>query len=60
MFGLPVSTTLIMGGVMLFWVVYTIVFYLRTADWAVEDADYSTSSADDLGADSVGGEGTVR
>lgn len=51
MFGLPWSTTLIMGGVMLFWVVYTIVFYLRTADWVVEDADYSTSSTGAPGAD---------
>lgn len=60
MFGLPWSTTLIMGGVMLFWVVYTIVFYLRTADWAVEDADYSTSSADAAGADPAGGKGEAR
>lgn len=43
MFGLPMSTTLIMGGVMLFWIVYTIVFYVRTTNWAIEDADYDTS-----------------
>ncbi|MGO1440582.1 MAG: hypothetical protein ACTHVY_10885 [Brevibacterium yomogidense] len=51
MFGLPMSTTLIMGGVMLFWVVYTIVFYVRTKNWAIEDADYSASS------DGIGPEG---
>ncbi|GAA4283655.1 hypothetical protein GCM10022261_11860 [Brevibacterium daeguense] len=60
MFGLPLSTTLIMGGVMLFWVVYTIVFYLRTADWVVEDADYSTSSVDEPGADPLTGKGEAR
>lgn len=43
MFGLPMSTTLIMGGVMLFWVAYTIVFYVRTSNWAIEDADYDAS-----------------
>lgn len=50
MFGLPMSTTLIMGGVMLFWVVYTIVFYVRTKDWTLEDADYDSSS-DDLSSE---------
>lgn len=60
MFGLPWSTTLIMGGVLLFWVVYTIVFYLRTADWIVEDADYSTSSTGAPGSDPMSGEGDAR
>ena len=46
MFGLPLSTTLIMGGVMLFWIVYTIVFYVSTWNWVVEDADYDTPAAD--------------
>lgn len=46
MFGLPASTTLIMGGVMLFWIVYTIVFYVSTRNWVVEDADYDTPAAD--------------
>ena len=40
MFGLPMSTTLIMGGVMLFWVVYTLIFFMRTKDWNYDDADY--------------------
>ncbi|MGO1396986.1 hypothetical protein BSP109_01528 [Brevibacterium sp. Mu109] len=58
MFGLPMSTTLIMGGVMLFWVVYTIVFYVRTKDWTLEDADYDASS-DDPGTDGHGPLGTA-
>ena len=48
MFGLPMSTTLIMGGIMLFWVVYTIIFYVRTKNWPIEDADYYASS-DEIG-----------
>lgn len=64
MFGLPMSTTLIMGGVMLFWVVYTLVFYARTKNWTLEDADYDATS-DALGPEghssldpSAPGEGT--
>lgn len=64
MFGLPMSTTFIMGGVMLFWVVYTLVFFARTKNWTLEDADYDASS-DDLGPEghnpldpSAPGEGT--
>ena len=53
MFGLPMSTTLIMGGVMLFWVVYTLVFYVKTKDWTLEDADYD-GSGDAPGADDLG------
>lgn len=39
MFGLPTTTTLIMVGVLGFWVVYTIAFYLMTSNWSVEDTD---------------------
>ncbi|MDO5738650.1 MAG: hypothetical protein Q4P07_00710 [Ornithinimicrobium sp.] len=39
MFGLPATTTAIMVGVLGFWVVYTLVFYFSTKNWAVEDAD---------------------
>lgn len=53
MFGLPLSTTLIMGGIMLFWVVYTIIFYVRTKDWPLEDADYD-GSGDELGPEGRG------
>lgn len=41
MFGLPMSTTLIMSAIMAFWVVYTLVFYFSTTRWAIEDADYA-------------------
>lgn len=42
MFGLPMTTTLILGGVMAFWVVYTLVFYFSTSNWSLEDADYTS------------------
>lgn len=54
MFGLPMSTTLIMSGVMLFWIVYTIVFYVRTQDWVLEDSDYDTPTGSTAAVD--GGE----
>lgn len=60
MFGLPMSTTLIMGGVMAFWILYTLVFYFSTSNWAVEDADYVPAGADDEagpGTNSPGTEG---
>lgn len=41
MFGLPMSTTLIMVSVIAFWIVYTLVFYVSTRSWAVEDNDYA-------------------
>ena len=56
MFGLPLSTTLIMGGVMLFWIVYTIVFYVSTRNWVVEDADYDTPAAEASAAAVDGGD----
>ncbi|WP_019158425.1 hypothetical protein [Brevibacterium senegalense] len=40
------STTLIMSAVMLFWIVYTIVFYVSTRNWVVEDADYDTPAGE--------------
>lgn len=39
MFGLPATTTAIMVSVLGFWVIYTLVFYIRTKDWSVEDSD---------------------
>ncbi|WP_154402212.1 hypothetical protein [Ornithinimicrobium cavernae] len=39
MFGLPATTTAIMIGVLGFWVVYTVVFYISTSNWSVEDAE---------------------
>lgn len=45
MFGLPTSTTVIMGLVMGFWVIYTLTFYVTTRGWAVEDADYDAAPA---------------
>lgn len=44
MFGLPWETTLIMGGIILFWIGYTLVFYFSTKRWNLEDADYDKSA----------------
>lgn len=33
MFGLPLETSLIVFGFPLFWIVYTIVFLVRTKNW---------------------------
>ena len=33
MFGLPLETSLIVFGFPVFWILYTIVFLLRTKDW---------------------------
>lgn len=54
MFGLPMTTTVIIGAVMAFWIVYTLVFYFKTANWSVEDADYApTSEEGDAGPGTV-------
>lgn len=37
MFGLPLETTIIVFGFPAFWIVYTIVFLLRTRDWERDD-----------------------
>ncbi len=37
--GLPLETALIMGGLIGFWIVYTVVFVWRTRSWRVEDDD---------------------
>lgn len=49
MFGLPTSTTLIMGGVMAFWIIYTLVFYFSTSRWSVEDDDYTSAPSESDG-----------
>ena len=37
MFELPLSTTLLVFGFPLFWIVYTLVFLYRTRDWKREE-----------------------
>lgn len=61
MFGLPWETTLIMAAGTLLWVVYTIVFYLRTSSWNIEDADYDhVPQEDDDDGRSPGRGGELR
>ncbi|GAA4831196.1 hypothetical protein GCM10023354_07850 [Garicola koreensis] len=43
MLGLPMTTVLIVGSIMAFWVIYTLVFYFSTSNWSLEDADYAPS-----------------
>jgi len=45
MFGLPATTTAIMVGVLGFWVLYTLVFYVTTRGWSVEDVDADSEGA---------------
>lgn len=45
MFGLPLTTTIIMALIMGFWVVYTLVFYFSTRRWSIEDADYGAAAS---------------
>ena len=46
MFGLPLETSLVVFGFPLFWIVYTIVFLLRSKGW--EDAsDVDTEHRND-------------
>ena len=33
MFGLPIETTLLLFGFPVFWIIYTIVFFLKTRYW---------------------------
>ena len=37
MFGLPWSTTCLVLGFPLFWILYTVVFLLRTQNWRDDD-----------------------
>lgn len=39
MFGLPFETAVVVFGFPLFWIVYTVVFLLRTRDWVDDSGD---------------------
>ena len=39
MFGLPAETAAMVFGFPLFWVIYTIVFLLKTRDWEADDSE---------------------
>jgi hypothetical protein len=39
MFGLPTSTTLLVFGFPLFWIVYTIVFLIVSRGWSSEEEE---------------------
>lgn len=38
MFGLPIETALLVFGFPVFWILYTIVFLVKTRDWDDESA----------------------
>lgn len=57
MLGLPWETFLIMAGGILLWIVYTLVFFFKTKNWTIEDADYDgTGDSDADRAESVEGD----
>lgn len=37
MFGLPLTTTLVMTIIPALWIIYTVVFYLRSSKWRLLD-----------------------
>ncbi len=39
MFGLPFETAVVVFGFPLFWIIYTVVFLLRTRDWVDDSGD---------------------
>jgi len=39
MFGLPASTNLVLFGFPLFWILYTLIFLIRTKDWSREERE---------------------
>ena len=44
MFGLPAETALIVFGFPVFWILYTLVFMLRTRHWEDEESDREDAS----------------
>ncbi|MFB9777606.1 hypothetical protein [Brevibacterium otitidis] len=50
MFGLPMATILIIVGIPLLWIAYTLIFFFSTRGWSREDVELP----DDLGDASPG------
>ena len=44
MFGLPLSTTLLLFGFPLFWIIYTVVFLFLTRNWRDDASPSDTES----------------
>jgi len=39
MFGLPLETSLLVFGFPVFWIIYTLIFWLRTRHWERDSED---------------------
>lgn len=53
MFGLPTATLLIIVGIPLAWIAYTLIFFFSSSHWGAEDAEESPAGTNGAGAGSV-------
>ncbi|WP_019174084.1 hypothetical protein [Brevibacterium ravenspurgense] len=53
MFGLPTATLLIIVGIPLAWIAYTLIFFFSSSHWGAEDAEESPGGTNGAGAGSV-------
>jgi hypothetical protein len=42
MFGLPATTSLVLFGFPAFWILYTVIFLIKTRNWSSEDREEDT------------------
>ncbi|OFS26500.1 hypothetical protein [Brevibacterium sp. HMSC07C04] len=50
MFGLPVTTLLIIVGIPLGWIAYTLIFFFSSSHWGAEDAEETPADTSGAGA----------
>lgn len=53
MFGLPVTTLLIIVGIPLGWVAYTLIFFFSSSHWGADDAEETPAGTSGAGAGQV-------
>lgn len=53
MFGLPTATLLIIVGIPLGWVAYTLIFFFSSSHWGAEDAEENPTGTSGAGAGQV-------
>ena len=53
MFGLPATTLLIIVGIPLGWIAYTLIFFFSSSHWGAEDAEETPAGTNGAGAGQV-------
>ena len=53
MFGLPTATLLIIVGIPLAWIAYTLIFFFSSSHWGAEDAEETPAGTNGAGAGQV-------